>query len=252
MSEEAPPIRAAGILPPGDYLEALSMRLPKGVPFEYIMRRVSKSPEMHRRYAVCDIRDQCRLSRLIEDVPDLTVAQRLILTAAPATSNSGQLDIVFKALARAISENREVTVVDIPEIKVETLEKPLSGDRVYLESLEDLHKSLILFLWLSYRFISVFKDRDMAIYTKELTEEKINTCLLEFSANPALRKRVLTQRKLALPPGFTEMDLERSSLPGISLPELALPVDWTRGQSDVPDHELSVEDSATESVEARV
>jgi hypothetical protein len=45
-------------------------------------------------------------------------------------------------------------------------------------------------LWLSYRFVNVFKDREMAMYAKSICEEKINRCLSEFSANPALRARL--------------------------------------------------------------
>lgn len=195
LGEEAPPVRKAGILPPGEYLEEVSTRMPKGVPFEYILKRVCSVAEMHPRFSVCDISDQSALSRVIEDVEGLTIPQRLTLTAAPAASNSSQLLVVLKALATVVGKRQELTIVDVPEIELEVLEAPVSGDRVYLEKLENLHKSLIIFLWLSYRFINNFKDRDMATYAKELTEERINTCLLEFSANPLLRKKALTPKR---------------------------------------------------------
>jgi len=112
---------------------------------------------------------------------------------------------------------------------------PISGDRSYLESLEDLHKSLVLFLWLSYRFISNLKDREMAFYAKGLVEDKINTCLVEFSANPDLRKRVLAYKKrMSIPAVPTDGTALPESSSQLDLPaehETALPVDWMRGSS---------------------
>jgi hypothetical protein len=141
----------------------------------------------------------------------------------------------MKALARCIAEQRQAAVVDVPEINLEVLEKPVSGAREYLQSLEDLHKSLILFLWLSYRFVSVFKDRDMAMYAKGLAEDKINTCLLEFSANPELRKRVLAYKKRMLPHLPVDGDATTANVSHLDLAggqESALPLEWVRGSPD--------------------
>jgi len=195
LKEEAPVVRKAGILPPGQFLEEASTRMPKGIPFEYLLKRVCSAAEMHPRFAVCDISDQCALSRVLEDVEGLSIAQRLTLTAAPASANSDESLVVLKALSTVVGKNQELTIVDIPEIQLEVLEQPASGDRAYLEKLENLHKGLITFLWLSYRFNNNFKDRDMATYAKELTEARINSCLIEFSANPSLREKALTPKR---------------------------------------------------------
>jgi ATP-dependent RNA helicase SUPV3L1/SUV3 len=96
----------------------------------------------------------------------------------------------LQVFGRCVAEMKMVTIADIEEVPLEVLERPLASDRHYLIGLELLHKALVLYLWLSYRFVNVFKDREMAFYAKSLCEEKINRCLLEFSANPALRKRL--------------------------------------------------------------
>lgn len=235
MTEEAPPVSKAGILPPGEYLEEVSARLPKGIPFEYILKRVCSAAEMHPRFSVCNISDQSALSRVIEDVEGLTIPQRLTITAAPASSNADQLLVVLKALAIALGKRQEVTIVDVPEIELEVLEAPVSGDRTYLEKLENLHKSLIIFLWLSYRFGNIFKDRDMATYAKEMTEEKINICLLEFSANPLLRKRALAPKRQFFKGTTTEGPEGTDNLNLSELDDSAPPVDWSK--VPVPDTE---------------
>ncbi|KAJ4539467.1 RNA helicase [Exophiala dermatitidis] len=233
MNAEDPPIRYAGLLPPGDFLEDMATRLPKGIPFEYILQRLRRSASIHRRFKLCSIRDQSRIARIIEPVRGLTTAQRIVLTAAPGHSASSEVTLAMKALARVIAEQRQVTVVDVPEINLEILEKPISGDREYLQSLEDLHKVLILFLWLSYRFIGTFKDRDMATYAKEMVEDRINTCLREFSANPELRKRVLSYKKrMDFPKIPTTHEFGGLNLDFPDSQESALPVDWTRGPED--------------------
>lgn len=97
---------------------------------------------------------------------------------------------ILQVFGRCVAEMKMITIADIEEVPLEVLERPLTNDRSYLVELELLHKALVLYLWLSYRFVNVFKDREMAFHAKSLCEEKINRCLLEFSANPALRKRL--------------------------------------------------------------
>ena len=236
MSEEAPPIKKAGMLPPAEAMEELECRLPKGIPFEYILRRTCGKAAMHKRFRVCSIRDQSLISRVIEPVRGLTLTDRIMLTAAPSNTRSPALDTVMCALARCVAERKPTTVVDIPEIRLEVLEEPISGDRGYLERLEELHKSLVLFLWLSYRFLGIFKEREMAVYAKELAEERINACLLEFSANPDLRKQVLSYKKrVTLTRIRTEGDTtsDDESQRGLPDEETALPVDWIHGSESV-------------------
>lgn len=250
LNSEAPPIKVAGLLPPGDYMENLSARLPKGAPFEYVLSRVCESATIHKRFRMCSIRDQSRIARVIESVQGLTVLERYTITAAPAafsSSATSNTNTVLVALARCVAEQKKVSVVDIAEIDLEVLEKPVSGDRDYLGALEDLHKSLILFLWLSYRFVGVFKDRPMATYAKEMTEDKINTCLIEFSANPALRERVLAYKKNITGSGASTVD--GSTVPGLDATLSAsqnpvLPVDWTRGSSSVEMQDATPEHDA--------
>ncbi|KAJ9604358.1 RNA helicase [Cladophialophora chaetospira] len=236
MQTEAAPIKRAGVLPPGEAMEEFEGRLPRGIPFEYILRRLCGKAAMHDRFRVCSIRDQTHISRTIESVRGLSLSQRLILTAAPANITSSATQEVLKAFAECVAERRQVTVIDIPEVKLEVLEQPVSGEKTYLERLEDLHKSLVLYLWLSYRFLGTFKDREMAMYAKEMVEERINTCLLEFSANPDLRKRVLSYKKrMTLPQVQTQGESTTDAETELDVPgeDTALPVDWVRGSEQV-------------------
>ena len=193
LCTEPEPIKQAALLPPDAFIEEISSRLPKGIPFEYILHKMSTDSILHPRYNICNVEDQSGIARTIEDIQSLTATQRYTICASPADTKSLAMQTVLKAYAKCIAENKMVTVADIDELPLEILDKPLSDSRDYMSLVETLHKSLILFLWLSYRFVNVFKDRNMANYAKSLVEDKINRALVEFSANPKFRKKALTR-----------------------------------------------------------
>ena len=190
LRTEAEPIKHAAILPPGDFVDEFASHLPSGIPFEYVLKRLSAISVLHSRYKLCNIRDQLSIARTLEPVKDLSIISRYILAAAPADTKTPTMQRVLQAYGRCVAGMEMATIADIVEIPLEVLERPLTNDRNYLVQLELLHKALVLYLWLSYRFVNVFKDRGMALYAKSLCEEKINRCLLEFSANPQLSARL--------------------------------------------------------------
>jgi len=195
LKAEAPPLRKAMILPPAEYLEEYSLRLPPGIPFEYLLSRVCQTAYAHPRFAISNIRDKLKIARITDEVPNLSIEQHAQICACPLAGRDGRLTKCLKALAKIISDRRAVNVADIPELPLEILAMTPSADRAYLQSLEALHQCLTMFLWLSYRFITFFKDQPMAIHAKELTEKRINWTLKAFSANPKLRQRMMNWRK---------------------------------------------------------
>ena len=170
LSGEAEPIKAAGLQPPVEYIDAFAKSLPRGTPFEYLLQRMSDKALMHPRYFMCNIRDLKSTASHIDRVRGLSIVESCIITAAPVDNRTEVGKKVIKALARYIASRTAVTVVDVPEIPLDVLDRPISGDREYLLSLELLHKSLILYLWLSYRFTNIFLDRTMATHAKEMVE----------------------------------------------------------------------------------
>lgn len=190
LRAEAEPLKHAAILPPAEFVDEFASHMPKGIPFEYVLRRLNEVAVLHPRYVLCGIKDQVKIAKHLESVRDLSIVTRYIFAAAPIDTKSFVMQRVLKELGKCVADLKMVTIADVDAIPLEVLEKPLSNERSYLEGLETLHKALILYLWLSYRFVNVFKDREMAMHAKILCEEKINRTLLEFSANPKLRKRL--------------------------------------------------------------
>jgi ATP-dependent RNA helicase SUPV3L1/SUV3 len=190
LRTEPDPIKHAVIIPPAEFVDEFASHLPSGIPFEYILKRLSELSVLNSRYQIADIRDQLTIARALDQIKDLSVVSRYLLAASPADLRTSTMHSILQVFGRCVAEMKMITIADIEEVPLEVLERPLTNDRSYLVELELLHKALVLYLWLSYRFVNVFKDREMAFYAKSLCEEKINRCLLEFSANPALRKRL--------------------------------------------------------------
>lgn len=213
LQTEAPPLRKAGLIPPAEYLEEYASRLPLGIPFEFLMRRVANTATLHPRFFLCDIRDKLQLARVIDDVPGLSIEQRVNITAAPAAVRDPRVAKCLKALAEAIACGKYITVADVNEIPLEILHDDPRPDRTYLESLEVLHKCLILYLWLSYRFTTNLRDQPMAVHAKGLTEQKINWTLRAFSANPKLRERLrkLRAEQTNLDPQQFASDMQKAA-----------------------------------------
>ncbi len=250
LNTEPDPIKAAGIQPPVEYIDAFARILPPGTPFEYILQRLHSQVMFHSRYFLCKIGTRRKIANYLDKVQGLTVVQRCTFAASPVDTKNELGRKVINALARCVVNRTAVTVVDVPEIPLDLLDLPPSGDRNYLVNLELLHKSLILYLWLSYRFTNIFLDREMAIRAKEMVEEKINTALLAFSANPKLRKKLLQMRHAKpdeenggdprdgsqeeVPEGMVSGPVEEDLTKGLS-DLYALPVDW---ENRLPSDEL--------------
>ncbi|RMZ84678.1 hypothetical protein DV737_g894, partial [Chaetothyriales sp. CBS 132003] len=202
LNTDAPPIQHAGLMPPGQCFDEFANRLPERLPFEYLLSRVCQAASTNPRHRICDIRAQLAIARAIEPVQGLDLAQRLSLSAAPVDLRTADGAHVLRAFAACIAQAKEVTIADVPEIPLEILDGEPQFNKAYLSSLEVLHKAIILYCWLGYRFSYVFKDLDMAFHAKQITEERINTCLTNFSANSLWQKRLerMKQELRHLPP----------------------------------------------------
>ena len=74
----------------------------------------------------------------------------------------------------------------------------MSGKKEYLQQLEILHKSVILYAWLSFRFGGVFTDRTLVAHVKDMVEERMIRALSEFSSHRDLRKDSSLRRQISL------------------------------------------------------
>ena len=191
MKSDAKPIKSAGILPPDYIIERFARYFPADTPLSYLLLRLGDMTSTSRRFHLCDLKGQISIADAIEDVPNLTVTDRLIFCAAPIEVRRGSEVNLAQAYASLVGECRGASVLDFDVLELELLEEEYTPNREYLRKLEFLHKGIITFLWLSYRFTNVFLDQSLASHVKELTEARIEETLgkMSFDYNEMRKSR---------------------------------------------------------------
>ena len=190
MISQPEPILTAGLFPPTNILLEFATYFPPSTPFSYILLRLHELSIVHPRFHLCNLKDQIGIADAIDPIKDLTIEDRIIFCASPASMREPAMPPIIQAYARCVANNGAGSLLDIPELDLDLLDIEVSASKVYLSKLEILHKALILYLWLSYRFAGVFSTQGMAFYVKSIVEAKIDKCLEDFSASPKIRERI--------------------------------------------------------------
>lgn len=197
MRREPEEIKTAGLFPPSLIVERFANYFPPGTPFSYIMLRLHEISEIHPRFHLCGLKDQLSVADAIHTIKNLSIQDRIMICAAPINMRDKAEQKFLRKMAECIAEGREGRLLELEDLPLNVMDRPSSGDRAYLYSLEQLHKMLVCYLWLSYRFPNIFITRTLANYTKKLVEDQIENTLNEFSFVEQARERMRKQRDAA-------------------------------------------------------
>lgn len=198
MINDPEPIITAGLFPPGPIVERFSSYFPPGTPFSYILLRLHELSQVHTRFHLCGLKDQLAVADAIQPVKGLTATDRIIFCAAPANVREPLVAKFTRALATCVLEQKGGSILELPHLNLEVLDRTPSGTRKYLYDLEVLHKCIVLYLWLSYRFSGIFNTRALAIHVKDLVEDAIEKSLSKFSFKEEDRKKIINKRHRSL------------------------------------------------------
>ncbi|KAI2637148.1 P-loop containing nucleoside triphosphate hydrolase protein [Hypomontagnella submonticulosa] len=193
FAREPEPIRSAGIQPPPSVIERFSSYFPPNTPFSYIIARLRDIARTSTRFHLCILGEMLRVADLIQPFP-MSVYDRCVFLNAPVFLREKMGPEVVQAFARCVSE-MDGDLLDIPEVDLEVLdldEKSIpSNPAEYLRRLEFLHKTITLYLWLSYRYSGVFRSQNLAFHVKELVEARIDNHLANVTISSAERRAKL-------------------------------------------------------------
>jgi len=184
MASEAEPITSAGLFPPAYIVEKFARYFPPGTPFSYLLIRLHELAQTSRRFYLCDLRQQVAIADAIETVQGLTTTEKLTFCSAPIEPRKLGEPELARAYASAVAENKPKSLLDFEDVEsldLNLLQDEYEPDRQYLVKLEALHKAIIIFMWLSFRYSGVFVHRELAIHTKELVETRIEEVLSKLS-----------------------------------------------------------------------
>ncbi|KAI0152442.1 P-loop containing nucleoside triphosphate hydrolase protein [Hypoxylon sp. NC0597] len=191
FAREPEPIKTAGIQPPPSVVERFSTYFPPNTPFSYIISRLRDIAQTSPRFHMCFLGEMLKIADLIQPYP-MSVYDRCVFLNAPVALREPSGSQVLQAFARCVSRMEGGDLVDIPEVDLELLdideEHFRSRPGEYLRRLEALHKTITLYLWLSYRYSGVFCSQNLAFHVKELVEARIDAHLAKVSVSQAKRR----------------------------------------------------------------
>lgn len=193
-----PPLKAAGVIPSDAMFYRVASYFPRDVSLRFLVNRVFSLCQLHPLFFMCQPRSQLEVAGFLDRCDRMSIEDQIIFMAAPMNDRDQALAACARGYVRCVANNTSGRLLDIQEMNLEILEEPVSGQKDYLNELESLHKSLILYLWLSYRMGGIFTDRTLASHVKEMVEERMMRALTEFSANPKLRRDALRRRQILL------------------------------------------------------
>lgn len=183
--KDAQQITTAAIVPPVSFIERFSTYFAPGTPLSFILLRLQELAVVSERFQLCIKDTFLELLDSIEEFP-MSVYDRLVLMTAPVSFRSFGNRETLQAIARCIAERGGGHILDIPEIPLELLDVDFaslaeSEGPLYLQNLESLHHSVVLYLWVSYRFPHIFTAQSLGFHIRDLTQEKINEYLSSMS-----------------------------------------------------------------------
>ncbi|GAP86345.1 putative ATP-dependent RNA helicase suv3 [Rosellinia necatrix] len=196
---EPKPMKTAGIQPPVAAIERLSTYFPPNTPLSFIIVRLRDIAKLSSRFHLCGLKDMLTVADLIQPFP-MSIYDRCVFLNAPVALRDPYGAETLQVFARCVSRMEGGDLLDIPEINLDLLSVKIGGPGhtwgEHLRLLESLHKSITLYLWLSYRFSGVFTSQGLAFHVKERVETKINELLSGISQSEAnRRKRLAAMRR---------------------------------------------------------
>ncbi|KAI1461301.1 P-loop containing nucleoside triphosphate hydrolase protein [Annulohypoxylon moriforme] len=189
FGREPEPIKTAGILPPPSVIERFSSYFPPRTPFGYILSRLRDIAQLSPKFHLCQEKDTLAICDLIQPYP-MSVYDRCVFLNAPAAlrerpGSAVSGSAVVQAFGKCISQMDGGELVDIKAVDLELLDIDKSHFQAnpteYLQRLEALHKTITLYLWLSYRYTGVFRSQNLAFHVKGLVEKRIDEYLGQFN-----------------------------------------------------------------------
>lgn len=196
------PLRTAGIQPPTFVIEKFAAYFPPATPLSFVLLRLRAMAKVSARFHLCRLDDAIEIADIIQPLP-LSIHDRCIFLSAPVSlRDPGQRD-ALAAFARCVALMRgRGRLLDFPELDLDILDATRRdfhlGPAAYLRRLEALHKSIALYLWLSYRYTGVFRSQALAFHVKRLVEQKITDHLDGLTFVPEHRQqRAAKVRRLA-------------------------------------------------------
>jgi ATP-dependent RNA helicase SUPV3L1/SUV3 len=200
FNAEAGPIPTAGLFPPPSIIERFHSYFPPRTPISFVLGRLRELSRLSDRFHMCDFSTAMEIAEVIKDL-NLSVSDRCIFLNVPIDLRDTRQIAALRAFAGCVAELGNGHLLDFDVIDLDLLDMKRPNTRheqaIYQNSLESLHQTITMYLWLSYRYQGVFQSQALAFEVKEMVEAKIADHLEKLNFVPDLQRLRRERRRKA-------------------------------------------------------
>lgn len=202
LETDSPKIYSACLFPTDDAFRNFAATFPKGTSLSYILTKLkgaNRKMAMGKNYTLCNLDNMIDTADLFASVPGLLLEEQLVLCKAPVPLRLELVKRAFKEFCWTIARSQSKNFLEMKNSDLQFMFEsmdPAHVDRtVVSDNLESLSRTLELYLWLSYRFPSVFLDRAGAMELKRNVGERINSLITATSSKLSRSHRKARRRE---------------------------------------------------------
>ncbi|KAI9355226.1 P-loop containing nucleoside triphosphate hydrolase protein [Pilaira anomala] len=165
------PLEMAGLQPTVDILELFALQMPNEK-FSGLLQKFEDMASLNGDYFLCNYRDQKIIADKLEDIKLPLRDLYQFVTAPVSTRNIPSMDVI-EILAKKLSRSETCVLDDVIQLPNVT---PVTTDG--LSELENSHKNIMLYMWLSLRYPETFTStQEHTLETKIRCEVMIDDAL---------------------------------------------------------------------------
>ncbi|KAH9930848.1 P-loop containing nucleoside triphosphate hydrolase protein [Fomitopsis serialis] len=214
-------LKQARISPLGHVFEAVATALPQDAAAITIVDVLYYAAKLPPTCELEDVRKlRFRLDFLGDLQADLTMNDQVLLQLAPVPVSDVAAQTAFRALSRMYCDDFHVGLKDVlreadlledfeSAVRAVTENDSAADQQNALQTLESVHKIIVVYLWLSYRAPVAFIEQDEAFKLRDIAEQSMQKCLELLSAvkgKVSRPKRLVRGDAVKYKPGSTVRD----------------------------------------------
>lgn len=158
----------AGMAPPASLIEALAHQFTE-LPLTAILSAITDGGKYKPHFAPCISREQKLIVHLLEEFPQLSIGEKLLLASAPVNLRDSNLVNAFHWFVSCLAERRPCP------LRVDLRHHRQALD--YLAMAESFYRTLDLYLWLGSRFPETYIEREQVLEKRELCSALVEKLL---------------------------------------------------------------------------
>jgi ATP-dependent RNA helicase SUPV3L1/SUV3 len=176
MKHDTVMVKKAILWPSDEVWSHYISEFPNDTLLSHIMQKFKDEVAKSKIYEIAEIDDRLKIVKVLEHVKGMLLTDMLRITTAPVGTRLPDFEQVLYGYGLNVSRNQTKSCFDFDFLDFSLLNQKL-WDVKDLSHLENLHKYLMIWLWMNNRYPELFVNRETAVDAKNLIEERIEETL---------------------------------------------------------------------------